>query len=128
MALNTCTNAQLQCTMGAAPTPFLPTMKMVSTSYMVAANIMDNVPYMNIVPFVTCKSPANPVTASLTAAALGVLTPGPCLPVFPGPWAPGSPTVKLCNQPALNDSSKLACAYAGTVSFNNAGQTSHKIP
>jgi hypothetical protein len=101
---------------------------MVNTSNMVAANIMDNVPFLNIVPFGTCKSLANPTTASLTAAALGVLTPGPCLPVFPAPWTPGSPTVMLCNQPALNDSSKLACAYLGMVSFNDAGQTTHNIP
>ena len=128
MALNTCTKAMIECTMGAAPTPFLPTPKMVFTSNMFAANIMDNVGFMNIVPFGTCKSLANPVTASLTAAAQGALTPGPCLPAFPAPWTPGAPTVMLCNQPALNNSSKLTCAFAGVVSFKDAGQTTHNIP
>ena len=128
MAQQTCTKAMIECTMGAAPTPFLPTPKMVFTSNMFAANIMDNVGFMNIVPFGTCKSLANPVTASLTAAAQGALTPGPCLPAFPAPWTPGAPTVMLCNQPALNNSSKLTCAFAGVVSFKDAGQTTHNIP
>ena len=128
MALNTCMTAQTSCTMGLVPSVLIPTPKPVFTSYMVAANIMDNKPFVNVVPFGTCKSLANPATASLTAAALGVLTPGPCLPVFPAPWAPGAPTVMLCNQPALNDSSKLVCAYGGSVSFSSAGQTTHNIP
>lgn len=79
------------------------------------ANIMDNKPMVNVPPFGVCSSLANPATASLTAAALGVLTPGPCIPVIPAPWAPGSPTTLVANMPALTDSSICNCAYGGVI-------------
>lgn len=79
------------------------------------ANIMDNKPIVNIPPFGVCSSLANPATASLTAAALGVLTPGPCIPVVPAPWTPGSPTTTVGGMPALTDSSVCTCAYGGVI-------------
>ena len=57
-----------------------------------AANINDHIPMVNILPFGMCQSLANPMVAAATAAALGVLTPMPCIPVTPAPWVPGSPT------------------------------------
>jgi hypothetical protein len=36
--------------------------------------------------------------------------------------------VLLCGMPALNDSSKLMCIWAGTISINFAGQATHQIP
>jgi Domain of unknown function (DUF4280) len=128
VALNTCTKAQIQCNMGVAPSAFLPTPKMVFTSNMFAANIGDHVPFMNILPFGMCNSKTNPAVIAATAAALGTPTPAPCTPATPTPWAPGSPTVKLCGMPALNDSSKLVCVLGGSISFMDAGQTSHNIP
>ena len=59
---------------------------------------------------------------------LGVLTPMPCIPVIPAPWVPGSPTVLIANKPALNNSSKLMCAWGGVISINNPGQMKHQIP
>ena len=92
------------------------------------ANIMDNVPFVNILPFSVCTSLANPAVASATAAALGVLTPMPCTPVIPAPWIPGSPTVLIANMPALNDSCKLMCAYLGVIQFVNPGQATIQVP
>lgn len=123
-----CTGAVLQCTFGMAPSSFIATPKMIQTSYMDAGNIMDNIPISNIPPFGMCQSLANPAVASATAAALGVLTPMPCLPVFPAPWVPGAPTVLLNNMPALDNTCKLMCAYGGVVSINFAGQVTHQIP
>jgi len=59
--------------------------------------------------------------AAATAAAMGALTPMPCIPVLPAPWVPGSPTVLIGGKPALNNSCKLNCAYGGIISINNPG-------
>jgi hypothetical protein len=83
---------------------------------------------MNIPPFGMCQSPSNPTVAAATAAALGVLTPMPCIPATPAPWVPGAPTVTLCNAPALDNTSKLTCIWGGVISFTNPGQTTHMIP
>jgi len=93
-----------------------------------AANIMDNIPNTNILPFAMCTSLANPAVASATAAALGVLTPQPCVPVTPAPWMPGSATVMIKNMPALNNSSKLMCTWAGVISINLPGQFTVNVP
>ena len=101
-----CMGAMLKCSMGVAPSSLvvLPVNR-VMTSYVPAANIMDNKPMVNIMPFGMCQSPANPTVAAATAAALGVLTPMPCIPNTPAPWAPGAPTVMIANMPALDDTS-----------------------
>jgi hypothetical protein len=93
-----------------------------------AATIMDNAPMVNILPFGMCNSPANPMVAAATAAALGVLTPMPCIPVTAAPWAPGSPTVLIGNMPALNNSSKLLCNWGGAIQITQAGQMTTTIP
>lgn len=128
MAMQVCMGALMQCTQGVAPSSLVPTPKTVMTSNMVAANILDHIPIVNIPPFGMCLSPANPMVAAATAAALGVLTPMPCIPATPAPWAPGSPTVLVTGAPALNDSSKLNCIWAGVISINMAGQLTHQIP
>jgi hypothetical protein len=89
---------------------------------------MDYVPMMNIMPFGMCTSPANPQVAAATAAALGVLTPQPCIPATSSPWTPGSPQVMLANQPALNDTSTCMCMWAGVITITNPGQTEAQIP
>lgn len=128
MALHVCTGAMMMCSFGAAPSTFVATPKMITTSYMDAGNIMDNKPVSNIPPFGMCMSMANPQVASATAAALGVLTPMPCMPVIAAPWTPGAPTVLVSNQPGLNNSSQLMCNWAGVITISNPGQTTEMIP
>lgn len=79
-------------------------------------NIMDNKPFVNIPSCGMCTSLANPQVAAATAAAWGVLTPQPCIPVIPAPWAVGKPTVLVQGQPALLITDKLQCMWAGTIS------------
>lgn len=129
MANQVCMGAMCQCSFSAAPSTLVVTPENKTlTSSMPAATIMDNVPMKNIMPFGMCSSLANPTVAAATSAALGVLTPMPCVPVIAAPWAPGCPTVLIANKPALNDSSKLMCNWGGVISINNAGQMKHQIP
>ena len=129
MSFHVCMSAQLKCSMGLAPSVLtvLPVNKML-TSNKPAANIMDHIPMKNIMPFGMCMSLANPQVAAATAAALGVLTPQPCIPNTPAPWTPGSPTVPLKYFPALNDTSILNCVWAGVIKVQFAGQVTHIIP
>lgn len=128
MAIHCCTGAQMTCAMGAAPSVFSATPKMVMTGNMPAGNILDNVPMLNIAPFGMCMSPSNPTVAAATAAALGVLTPMPCIPATPAPWAPGAPTVLVAGAPALNNSSTLNCIWGGVITFMTPGQFTEMIP
>lgn len=128
MALHVCTGAMMMCSFGAAPSTFSATPKTVMTGNMDAGNIMDHVPNTNIPPFGTCMSLANPTVASATAAALGVLTPMPCVPATPAPWAAGAPTVLVGNQPALNSSSTLNCIWGGVITIGYPGQATELIP
>lgn len=121
--------ASLQCTFGAAPSKLivLP-INMVITEGTPGANIMDHMPMVNIMPFGMCNSPANPVVAAATAAAMGVLTPMPCIPATLAPWVPGAPTVLLANKPALDNTSKCMCNWGGVVSVTDPAVTKTNIP
>jgi hypothetical protein len=123
-----CSGAMMMCSFGAAPSTLivLPVNKTLCGPP--AANIMDNKPIANIPPFGVCSSIANPTVAAATAAALGVLTPMPCIPVIPAPWAPGSPQVMVGNMPALTNTSKCMCAWAGVISITSPGQSKTNVP
>jgi hypothetical protein len=121
--------AMMQCSFGAAPSSLvvLPTNRVLAGGPP-AATIMDFAPIVNIPPFVMCSSPANPTVAAATAAALGVLTPMPCVPVTVAPWIVGAPTVLIGNMPALNDSSKLMCTWGGVIQITMPGQFTTLVP
>lgn len=120
--------AVTQCTFGAAPSTFIPTPRPIVSSSLINGVITDNIPITNIVPFGMCSSPSNPTVAAATAAALGVLTPMPCVPVTPAPWAPGVSNVLITNIPVLDNNCKLNCTWGGVISINFAAQTTHSVP
>lgn len=128
MGQQVCMGAMMQCSFGMAPSSLmvLPANRVMTTTP--SANIMDNKPFVNILPFGMCQTPSNPMVAAATAAALGVLTPMPCIPVTAAPWVVGAPTVLIGNMPALNNSSKLMCNWGGVISINFAGQVTVQIP
>jgi hypothetical protein len=95
---------------------------MVEGNTMNAGTVDDIVPNANIAPFGMCQSMANPQVQAATSAALGVLTPQPCLPVLPAPWSPGSASVSVAERPALHDACTCTCQWAGTISIVSAGQ------
>jgi hypothetical protein len=119
----------LQCSFGAAPASFqvLP-INRVTAGGTPAGNIMDNVPIVNIPPFGMCQSLANPAVASATAAAMGALTPMPCMPVIPAPWVPGAPTVTIGPVLALDTSCQLMCAWAGVITVSQTAQMTVTVP
>ena len=120
--------ASLVCPLGKPGTAsliVLPT-SLIQAGGQPVATIQDAKPMANIPTFGMCTSPANPQVAAATAAALGVLTPQPCVPVITGPWAPGSPRVSVANVPALTSDSSCMCAWGGKISITNPGQATTK--
>lgn len=126
MAYYVCNGAQLSCTFSFPPGGMsnlvVDPSKNITIANQPAANIMDHIPFVNIMPFPQCISTANPAVASATSAASGVLTPSACTPMTEQPWTPGKPTVLIKGSPALIDSCKLACQYQGQISIINPGQ------
>jgi hypothetical protein len=111
------------CSFGAAPS----TLNVTSNTKVLVpaplATINDHSAMANIPPFGVCSSLANPTVASATAAALGVLTPMPCVPNTPALWTPGSAKVLIGGFPVLSNMSKLTCVYGGMISIVSPGQT-----
>lgn len=108
--------ARLKCSEGNAPSMLnvLPAAG-TGSEEKPAATIFDSQPLANIMPFGLCKSLANPQVKAATSAAMGTLTPQPCLPVIPAPWSPGSNAVKLQEKAALSSDSTCKCAWNGTI-------------
>lgn len=129
MPQQVCMGAQMMCSFGMAPSSLvvLPANR-VFTNMMPDANIMDHIPMVNIMPFGMCTSLANPTVASATAAALGVLTPMPCIPNTPSPWVPGGITVNLGNFTTLDNVSQLMCIWGGVITFVDAGEETVMVP
>ncbi|BAI73710.1 hypothetical protein AZL_a01790 (plasmid) [Azospirillum sp. B510] len=129
MGMQAVMSAMTTCSFGAAPSTLvvLPTNRAMN-SKMPAANIMDHVPFLNVMPFGMCMSMANPAVAAATAAALGVLTPMPCTPMTAAPWVPGCPAVRIGKVPALNGDSKCMCSFGGVIQITMPGQFTEMIP
>jgi hypothetical protein len=110
MGMQVVNGALIKCTFGTAPTSLvvLPTNSTMAASNP-AGNIMDNKPFVQIIPFAMCITPSNPAVA----AAMGA--PMPCTPVTPAPWIPTSPTTMIGKMPTLSSSSSLVCAYGGMI-------------
>lgn len=129
MPMQVVNTAQLMCSFGVAPSVFTVTPEnRTLSSNQPAATIMDFVPMKNIMPFGMCITPSNPQVAAATSAALGVLTPQPCIPATTSPWTPGSPTVQIANLVALNNTSTCLCMWGGVITVANPGQVTHQIP
>lgn len=127
MGFCVCGGAVLRCPFGLAPSTLVVTPEKKVLSSMALAAVDSNKPMVNILPFGMCTSLANPQVSAATAAALGVLTPMPCIPVIQAPWTPGSPTVLIGGQPALNQGSTLMCSWGGVIQIVNPGTTNIQV-
>ncbi len=122
------TGSVVKCAFGAVPNAFTAAPGGRVMCPTPAATVADCVPLLNIPSFGMCSSMGNPAVSAATAAASGVLTPQPCVPVIAAPWTPGSPTVLIGGVPALTDACKCSCAYGGTISFVTAAQFTVECP
>ena len=131
MGTHVCNGATIKCAFAVPPgisSLIVLPVKRVMVGKQPAANIMDYVPMVNIPTFGMCMSITNPAVAAATSAALGVLTPMPCIPVVPAPWVPGSPTVIVGGAPALNNASTAMCTWGGVISITVPGQFTVEVP
>src|SRR6476646_2541723 len=103
----------LTCSFGVAPSSLtvIPVGMPVQAGGALAATIQDWKPMANIASFGICQTPTNPQVAAATSAAMGALTPQPCIPVTTSPWTPGSPTVLINGQPALTSTCTCMCTW-----------------
>ena len=116
-------SAVLKCTFGTAPSSLMVLPVNHVLVNMPAANIMDHIPLLNILPFGTCTSVANPMVAAAMAIPPFTLSPMPCIPMTMSPWVVGKPTILIGNMPALSNDSKLMCMWGGCIAIDFAGQT-----
>src|SRR3954468_8217290 len=119
--------AVMMCSFGMAPSSLVVLPANRTMCGTPAANIMDMIPMTNILTFGMCMSIANPVVASATAAALGVLKPMACVPATTAPWTPGSATVMLGGMPALNNTSTCMCMWGGVITIGFPGQVTTMV-
>jgi Domain of unknown function (DUF4280) len=112
--------AMLECSFGMAPAPLkvLPD-KMVLVEGRPVANVSDFATLENVGPFGECITLSNPMVAAATAAALGVLTPMPCIPVST-PWIPTSTTL-VGELPVVTEGAMCTCGYGGEIAIIDPG-------
>jgi hypothetical protein len=117
--------AVIECLFGDAPSALvtLPDTG-VTVDGMPVGKITDIAPELNIPSFGMCQSLLNPEVIAATAAASGVLTPMPCVPLVVDPWIPGAPTVLVGGIPALTQDSVCMCLWEGAISITEPGQFS----
>lgn len=127
MVMCASTGATMSCKMGSLPSTLIvpPTHRVFESTPLMAAGIMDILPYVNILPFGMCTSPA--LIAAVVAAAAasgsssGVPLAVPCIPACP-PWIPTQPTVLVGPFPILTPDSKNVCGWGGDISMEQPGQ------
>lgn len=112
----------MECSFGLAPAPLSVIPTGVMAGGLPAATIMDMAPIVNIPTFGMCSTITNPEVATATTAALGVLTPMPCVPATVDPWAPGSVTTTIDGMPALTDTCMCECMWGGVIAITFPGQ------
>jgi hypothetical protein len=117
----TVTGAMMTCSFGVAPSTLVASPGTVVIEGKPAATVTDIVPAANITPFGMCRSLANPTVAAATSAALGVLTPMPCVPVIASPWQVRAPKTLIGGRPALVSGSTCVCAWGGVVQLTFTG-------
>jgi hypothetical protein len=77
---------------------------------------------LNIPAFGNCNSPANPMNWKM-AGPVPVFVPSSCIPIPVMPWDPAAKKLKIGGNPAMLESSKTMCAWAGSITVDKPGLT-----
>lgn len=108
--------ALARCQFGTAPAPIQ------TSDHIPFATASDFVPFENILPFGVCSCPGNPQVAAATAAAMGALTPMPCVPAVSQPWQVGESRMWVRGVRALDLQSSVRCRWGGLIQLTNPGR------
>lgn len=123
MGMIVTTGATLQCSFGTTPSTLTATNSpLVMCGGSTAAVLTDAAPMVNIPTFGMCSSLANPQVAAATAAAMGVLTPQPCIPNTQS-WIPSGGMVLSGGKPCVTQECTCMCLYGGSIQILSPGQT-----
>lgn len=124
MTNQVCNGAVITCPFATGPSSLVVTPESrVTAGGQPAANIMDNKPGANVMPFPMCASMANAAVATATSAACGVLTPQLCTFVPAGPLIPTAPTKMVGGQPSACQGASCFCSCgAGSVEIAVPGE------
>ncbi len=115
--------AVLKCSEGLAPSSLsVVALDAVTIEGVPVATINDFAPTVNVAPFGMCRSLANPAVAAATAAAMGVLTPQPCVPATASPWTPGAAVASVAGVPMLTVDCQCMCTWGGAITVVQEAQ------
>ena len=107
--------AKIRCSQGALPSLLVIPESPVLSDDKAVGTVDDHKPMRNIITFGMCRSPSNPQVAAATSAALGVLTPQPCIPATNQQWTPGAPFAVVDQINVLSSDSTCTCDHGGTI-------------
>jgi hypothetical protein len=100
----------------------LPIAMTMNASTNAIATQMDFIPMLNIPAFGNCKSPANPMNWKM-AGPVPVFVPSSCIPIPVMPWDPVAKKLKIGGNPAMLETSKTMCVWAGSITVDKPGLT-----
>lgn len=112
--LCTCSNGSISC-----PLMVIDPLRKMKVDGKSAAIATDN-SIANVSTFGMCNNINNPAVAAATAAAQGVLTPAPCVPVAIDTWNNTVKKTSINGVIALGENSTLNCIYGGCIKIENA--------
>lgn len=122
MGMAVVTGAMVLCPFGTAPANLIVTSQGTLLAEGKPVATITDTSVANIPTCGMCSSLANPQVAAATAAALGVLTPQPCVPAIAGTWTAVKPNCIVGGKPCLTSEATAICSYGGTMSIINPGQ------
>ena len=109
-----CKGAKLKCSFGEEPKEMTILPIGLSVQGNPVATAMDLIPFLNIPAVGKCKSPANPMNWKIVGPA-PVFIPSSCIPIPIMLWNPAAEQTKIAGFPAMLETSKTMCIWAGSI-------------